>query len=214
MSRLDLLVHRSELGRALMWGCDTLKRKEVHEGCICLYCQLKRYDMEQEAKAIRKTFSVAVFVRHESHVLFVRHKLLNKWLPIGGEVEPNETPLEAAKREALEETGLADLTFAPCRLLSGSPDGFLGYEEHDAGPKGLHMCFSFLAECTTRKVVSDGSWEEHVWIDVRPDEKGLVLNPFLQIKEAYPEMERLQVSQIPFNVLQLITHVARVKAPS
>ena len=35
----------------------------------------------------------------------MRHKRLDLWLPVGGEVEPGETPLEAARRELREETG-------------------------------------------------------------------------------------------------------------
>ena len=36
----------------------------------------------------------------------MRHKRLELWLPVGGEIEPGETPLEAARRELREETGL------------------------------------------------------------------------------------------------------------
>ncbi len=39
-------------------------------------------------------------------VLLHRHKRLGIWLQPGGHIEPGETPWEAAKREAEEETGL------------------------------------------------------------------------------------------------------------
>lgn len=35
------------------------------------------------------------------------HPKLKKWLPPGGHVEENETPIEAAHREVKEETGLS-----------------------------------------------------------------------------------------------------------
>lgn len=38
--------------------------------------------------------------------LFIKHRKLNKWLPPGGHVDPNERPDEAALRECLEETGI------------------------------------------------------------------------------------------------------------
>ena len=52
----------------------------------------------------RRAFSVAVFARHVGvdgapRVLLIRHRRLGVWLPVGGEIEPGETPLEAARRE-------------------------------------------------------------------------------------------------------------------
>jgi 8-oxo-dGTP diphosphatase len=54
----------------------------------------------------RRAFSVAVFCRNAGEILLVRHKRLELWLPVGGEIEAGETPLEAARRELREETGL------------------------------------------------------------------------------------------------------------
>jgi len=41
-----------------------------------------------------------------NRVLLAFHGKLNKWLPIGGHIEKNETPDEALKREVKEETNL------------------------------------------------------------------------------------------------------------
>jgi len=35
------------------------------------------------------------------------HKKLQKWIPPGGHIEPNEGPVEAALREVMEETGIS-----------------------------------------------------------------------------------------------------------
>jgi len=53
-----------------------------------------------------RDFTVAVFVVHDDRVLLHFHRKLNRWLPPGGHIEPNELPDEAAMREVLEETGV------------------------------------------------------------------------------------------------------------
>ncbi len=51
-------------------------------------------------------FTVAIFVVHEGKILLIHHRKLNKWLPLGGHVELDEEPEQAALREAKEESGL------------------------------------------------------------------------------------------------------------
>jgi 8-oxo-dGTP pyrophosphatase MutT (NUDIX family) len=51
-------------------------------------------------------FTVAIFVVRERQVLLIHHRKLNRWLPLGGHVELDEEPETAARREALEESGL------------------------------------------------------------------------------------------------------------
>jgi 8-oxo-dGTP pyrophosphatase MutT (NUDIX family) len=66
------------------------------------------------SEATSRDFTVAVFVVHQGRVLLHFHEKLNRWLPPGGHIEPNELPDEAAVREVMEETGVA------CTLL-GDP---------------------------------------------------------------------------------------------
>lgn len=54
---------------------------------------------------MKRHFTATVYVLGEGKVLLILHKKLNKWLPPGGHLDPNETPSDAAKREVLEETG-------------------------------------------------------------------------------------------------------------
>jgi len=51
-------------------------------------------------------FTVAIFVVHEHRVLLIHHRKLDKWLPLGGHIELDEDPEQAALREAREESGL------------------------------------------------------------------------------------------------------------
>ncbi|MFL5305990.1 MAG: NUDIX domain-containing protein [Polyangia bacterium] len=139
--------------------------------------------------AERRAFAVAIFCRNAGEILLVRHKRLDLWLPVGGEVEPGETPLEAARRELREETGLEG-TFpsglgvaltelgaaqrsrrgrfkepsqGSCRI-EGSPPGLIGYEEHPAGSKGLHMNFAFVADVATRELAACDEYTAVRWV--------------------------------------------------
>jgi 8-oxo-dGTP pyrophosphatase MutT (NUDIX family) len=50
-------------------------------------------------------FTVAIFVVQTKKVLLIHHRKLNKWLPVGGHIELDEDPEQAALREAREESG-------------------------------------------------------------------------------------------------------------
>lgn len=51
-------------------------------------------------------FTVTIFVVERDRVLLVHHRALDTWLPLGGHIELNEDPEQAALREVWEESGL------------------------------------------------------------------------------------------------------------
>ena len=51
-------------------------------------------------------FTVAIFVVHDGKLLLIHHRKLDQWLPLGGHIELDEDPEQAALREAKEESGL------------------------------------------------------------------------------------------------------------
>ena len=51
-------------------------------------------------------FTVAIFIVHGGRILVIHHRKLDKWLPLGGHIELDEDPEQAALREAREESGL------------------------------------------------------------------------------------------------------------
>ena len=111
----------------------------------------------------RRAFSVAIFARHSGALLLIRHRRLGTWLPVGGEIEAGETPLEAATRELKEETGLVG-RFPHTPGVDGSPAGLIGYEEHPAGSKGLHLNFAFVADVDSRELIPCDEWDGARWI--------------------------------------------------
>lgn len=116
--------------------------------------------------APRRAFSVAVYARRGDRVLVIEHRRLATWLPIGGELEPGETPLEAAERELREETGLVGRFRPLAGALDGVPPGLLGYEEHPAGSKGIHLNFVFVAEVAEdAEVAPNHEFSAWRWVD-------------------------------------------------
>ena len=51
-------------------------------------------------------FTVTTFVSMDDATLLHWHRKVGLWLPPGGHIEANEDPMQAARREALEETGI------------------------------------------------------------------------------------------------------------
>ncbi len=114
---------------------------------------------------MRRAFSVAVYARHNNRILMIFHKRLQTWLPVGGELEVGETPLQAAVRELREETGLSG-QFPPIQnSFDGVPQGLLGYEEHSAGSKGMHMNFVFVCDVATTDIQANDEFELYQWVD-------------------------------------------------
>ena len=50
---------------------------------------------------------------YRGQLLLSRHRARHTWETQGGHIEPGETPLEAARRELFEESGVADAELTP-----------------------------------------------------------------------------------------------------
>lgn len=94
-------------------------------------------------------YTASVFILRDEEVLFMKHKKLGKWIQPGGHIEEDETPDQAAKREAKEETGY-NITFTD----GNQPDSFSKEEDlptpfnvniHRIEENHLHCDFMYKA---------------------------------------------------------------------
>jgi 8-oxo-dGTP pyrophosphatase MutT (NUDIX family) len=104
-------------------------------------------------------FCSEVFVVYDNKVLLRKHDKLDIWLSVGGHIEPNEDPCEAAIREVKEEVGLG------IKLYENSKLSHLNTNQWKSLPNPTHVCrhniteihehvvFIYYAESKTNKII-------------------------------------------------------------
>ena len=102
--------------------------------------------------------TVATFVVYQNKTLLHWHHKHHMWLPVGGHVDPNESPCEAAIRETKEESGL-DVTLydhvTPVAGTSGHVRRLIPprhMQNEVIGPDHEHVDCIFYARATTFEV--------------------------------------------------------------
>ena len=118
---------------------------------------------------ITRHFTATTFIVCDRKVLLHFHMKLARWLPVGGHIDRDEIPEEAALREVKEETGL------DVRLIDGEERrSFEDVRElnrpfklllEDINEYHQHMDFIYIAESeTTDLTPGDGETEEMRWL--------------------------------------------------
>jgi 8-oxo-dGTP pyrophosphatase MutT (NUDIX family) len=116
------------------------------------------------APMLTRDFTVAVFVIHECRVLLQFHRKLNRWLPPGGHIEPNELPDEAAVREVMEETGVACVLTGGTRMHFADPTlpvqltSPAGIQLEQIGPDHQHIDLIYFATGAPAKSRPQVGW--------------------------------------------------------
>jgi ADP-ribose pyrophosphatase YjhB (NUDIX family) len=103
---------------------------------------------ESGPPSLTRDFTVATFVVQDRRVLLLWHRKLQRWLPPGGHVEPNELPDDAAVREVAEETGVETELVGETGLSVEYPRQLVrpaGIQLEDIAPGHQHVDLVYFA---------------------------------------------------------------------
>jgi 8-oxo-dGTP pyrophosphatase MutT (NUDIX family) len=110
----------------------------------------------------RIDFTVEVFVVYQNRVLLRKHDKYGIWLSVGGHIELEEDPNQAAVREVKEEVGL-DVVLAADLLIETEtneryreliPPRFLN--RHRINDSHEHITLTYFAHSATDSVTNEG----------------------------------------------------------
>ena len=75
-----------------------------------------------ELNELKEYKYVMVLSKYKGKILLSRHKKQSTWETQGGHIENGETPIEAAKRELFEESGVVKFYIMPV-FFKNAPQG-------------------------------------------------------------------------------------------
>ena len=136
-------------------------------------------------------FVVETFIVHKDKVLLRLHDKFKIWLSIGGHVELDEDPNQAALREIKEEVGLNVKLYNGNQIFKHQDDQDkqlippIGLSRHFVSPTHEHVCHVYFATSETDNVIPEKPTDQWKW--VRADEidtLGLRANVAFYAKEA------------------------------
>jgi 8-oxo-dGTP pyrophosphatase MutT (NUDIX family) len=148
-------------------------------------------------------FCSEVFIVYKNKVLLRMHDKFGIWLSVGGHIELDEDPVEAAIREVKEEVGLEIKIIGDAHGPQGGEVENRGYKylipprylgRHPVGENHEHIAFVYFATCDT-DVLSD-SMNEHErtqtrWVNkAELDTMDLVPNVRFYAEESLKELSK------------------------
>lgn len=105
-------------------------------------------------------FTAEVFVVYDNKVLLRKHDKYGIWLSVGGHIELDEDPNQAAIREVKEEVGL-DIELLDTRTYKGEAEGYKELipptflNRHRVSKTHEHVTLTYFGRSKTDKVTNE-----------------------------------------------------------
>ena len=113
--------------------------------------------------------TVEVLIVYKNKVLLRMHDKYKIWLSVGGHIELDEDPNQAAIREVQEEVGLSVKLFVLKKLPVFGEEGYqelippLFLNRHRISPTHDHVTYTYLATTNTDKITPENVDDEWRW---------------------------------------------------
>lgn len=117
-------------------------------------------------------FTVEVFIVHKDKVLLRKHDKYKVWLSVGGHIELDEDPVQAAIREVKEEVGL-EIQLVDSREYKEKSENYMeliapiGLNRHKVSETHEHITLVYFAKTNTEKVIPEREADEWKWCTER-----------------------------------------------
>lgn len=114
-------------------------------------------------------WTVEVYIVHASRVLLRKHDKYGIWLGVGGHIELDETPTQAALREVLEEVGLsielidAATVYFPNSQTNTQLPMPIAMNAHAINDTHQHIGLVYAARATTTDIVPGPGEQQDGW---------------------------------------------------
>lgn len=142
------------------------------------FLQLENNLFGRDSKIGHLTSSAWVLDHRREQAVLVYHRRLNRWIQPGGHIEPFETPVEGALREAEEESGIQGLKLLDTKIFHIS---IMNFPEGKDGPSHLHFDLRYLiqapkeASLLASEEVGGAKWVPLNQLEHYSDEKTILL---------------------------------------
>jgi 8-oxo-dGTP pyrophosphatase MutT (NUDIX family) len=142
-------------------------------------------------------FVVETLVVHKNKVLLRKHDKYHIWLSVGGHIELDEDPNQAAIREVKEEVGL-DIELVGEKGNYKTKEGEtykelilpVGLNRHPITSTHEHVCFIYFAKTNSDRVIPEKETDEWKWCTFEEIDE---LDPISQDIKHYAKRALLEV---------------------
>lgn len=142
-------------------------------------------------------FTVEVFVVYKDKVLLRKHDKYNFWLSVGGHIELDEDPNQAAVREVMEEIGL-DVKLADDLLpFQKRTDGYWELippkfvNRHNISDTHEHVTFIYFGKVDSDKIIPENKHDVWKWFlkeELEKNEEGIRDSILFYAQQALAEL--------------------------